>query len=402
MKRRRVKITGIGPVTPAGIGRETFWQGILEPVSRVRPYTKLGEDMGPFVAAHINYFDVKKYIAGFELPKGTARHTTFALAGVMLALTDAGLSFEDLRGKKCAVITGSSLLDFGGIGAAIETVNKKGVRGAQARVVYTTTLTTIPDVINQLCGITSRTLAVQTSCCAGMDAVGHAANLVANGEVDIALCGGTESPLHKFPLLELRAAGLTPPSVDMPARIARPFDRWRTTGVVSEGACMFVLEPEASPRRGYSYIAGYGYANDDSGDLCGGLTVAVKLAMAEARMRPAEIEAISAWGPGHKLIDQAEAEVMMRIFGSALPNIPVVSIKGAVGAALGAAPAIQIGAAALSQRHGILPPTVNWEFPDPACPLNLSGKSRIIDHASTLVNAHGVGNVNASIILQRC
>lgn len=402
MKRRRVKITGIGPVTPAGIGREAFWKGILEPVSRVRPFTDFGDGFGPFIAAQVENFNVGDYVGDFEVPKGSARHTLFALAGTVLALRDANLSLQELQQSNCAVVTGSSLLDFGAIGSAIDAVQKKGVRAAQARVVYTATLTSIPDVINRLCGITSRTLAMQTSCCAGLDAIGHAASLIASGNVDIALCGGTEAPLHRFPLLELRAAGLTPPSVDMPERMARPFDLWRTTGVVSEGACMFVLEAEESPRPGYSFVSGYAFSNDEADCLCGGLLTTGKLAIAEARLRLPDVDCINAWGPGHKAIDHAEAAVLMKLFGKSLADIPAVSIKGAVGAALGAAPAIQVAAASLGQYHSIIPPTANWDYPDPGCPLNLSKRARFIGHRATLINAHGVGSVNASLLIERC
>lgn len=402
MKRRRVKITGIGPVTPAGIGRDAFWQGILEPVSRIRPYNKFGEEFGPFVAAYISAFDIRKYYGDADLPKGSARHTLFAVAGVLLALEDAKISRKQLGKSHCAIVTGSSLVDFGGIGNAIEAVQERGARGAQARVVYTTTLSAIPDVINKVCGIVARTMTVQTSCCSGIDAIGHAADLVASGEVEIALCGGTESPLHRFPMLELRAAGLTPTTAELPERIARPFDKWRTTGVVSEGACMFVLEPDSSPRPGYSYVAGYAFANDEPDSLCSGITAAAKLAIAQARLRPSLIEAVSAWAPGHKLIDEGEARALTHIFGATLPGVPVSSIKGAIGAALGAAPAIQVGAAALAQRFSTIPPTVNWTHSDPACRLNLSNKPRAIAHASTLVNAHGVGSLNTCLVLERC
>jgi len=402
MKRRRVKITGIGPVTPAGIGRDSFWQGIQEPVSRIRPYTKLGEELGPFIAATVSAFDIKKHSQNVNLPNGTARHTFFAVAGAILALKDAGISMAELAKLPCAVVTGSSLVDFGGIGAAIDAVQKRGMRGAQPRVVFTTPLSVIPEVIGEVCGITARTLSIQTSCCSGIDAIGHAANLVASGEVEIAICGGTDCPLHRFPLVELRAAGLTPMTTDMHERFARPFDRWRTTGVVSEGACLFALEPESSPRPGYSFISGYAFANDNPGDLCSGLVSAGKLALAAAQLRPGQIEAISAWGPGHRLIDEGEARALQKIFGVGLADIPAVSIKGAIGAALGAAPAIQVGAAALAQHFGRIPPTVNWNYPDPACPLNLSSNARSIAHATTLVNAHGVGDVNACLVLERC
>lgn len=403
MKRRRVKITGVGPVTPAGIGKESFWRGIQEPLSRIKPYAKIGEEFGSFVAATVPNFDLGKLIGRrADLPKGTARHTSLAVAGTFLALADAGISMRELRSASCAIVSGSSLLDFGGIGGAIEAVNKGGARQAQARVVFTTTLTSVVDVVSQLCEITARTMSIQTSCCSGLDAIGKAAEMVATGEADIAICGGTECPLHRFPMLELRAAGLTPPTVELAERIARPFDLWRTTGVVSEGAAMFILEPETSPRVGYSYVSGYAFANDQSEKLCGGMVDSSRLALAAARLKPAEVDSINAWGPGHKLIDVAEAQAMIAVFGETLSAIPVFSLKGAIGSALGAAPAIQVAATALGQRFSTLAPTVNWQYPDPACPLNLSQRSRAVDHRSTLVNAHGVGSVNASLVLERC
>jgi 3-oxoacyl-(acyl-carrier-protein) synthase len=165
---------------------------------------------------------------------------------------------------------------------------------------------------------------------------------------------------------------------------------------------MFILEPESSPRPGYAFVSGYSYAIDDGDNLCSGLLTSGRLAMADARLSSVDIEAINAWGPGHKLIDSAESLVLKKMFGSALPGIPAVSIKGAVGAALGAAPAMQVAVAALGLSTGIIPATVNWEFPDPSCPLNLSGRPRQLPHGSVLVNAHGVGNINSSIVLVRC
>jgi 3-oxoacyl-[acyl-carrier-protein] synthase II len=403
MKRRRVKITGIGPVTPAGIGREDFWRGLQEPVSRVRPFTKFGGEYGPFIAAYFSDFDVGRYVPDrTQIPKGAPRHTLFAMAGAVLAMADAGITKEELLRLNCAAVTGSSLMDFGGITKSTDAVHKQGPKGAIARTIYTTNNAGMPDAIGRFFGLTTRTMTLQNSCCSGMDAVGYAAELVAGGRADLAICGGTEAPLHRCPLLELRAAGLTPATTDMPERFVRPFDRWRTTGVVSEGACMFILEPEESPRPGYSYVSGYSFANDEAGVLCGGMETAGRLALAEARMRPGEIDAISAWGPGHKLIDEAEAQAMVRLFEGGLRDIPAVSIKAAIGSPLGAAGAIQIGAAALAQRNSLIPPTVNWTHPDPACPFNLSAQPRHIEHTRTLVNAHGVGNVNASVILERC
>ena len=402
MKRRRVKITGIGPVTPAGIGKDEFWKGILEPVSRVRPYKGLGEEYGPFVAACVERFNIAKYVNRVALPKGAARHTLFAVAGAVLAVQDAGITKDELGRTNCAVVTGSSIMDFGGTIRSIDAVRDRGMKMAQARVLYAIGIGSVPSAINQAIGMNARTVALSNQCSSGMDAIGYAASLVASGEVDLAICGGTEAPLHRFPLIELRAADLTPATTEMPGRQARPFDLWRTTGVVGEGSCMFVIEAEGSIRPGYSYVTGYGFANDEGDDLCGGMVEAGKLAMAQAHVRASDIEVLNAWGPGHKLIDKAEVSAMRQLLGSHLPNIAAVSIKGAIGTPLGAAPAIQVAAAALAQKHGEVPPTVNWEFPDPDCDLTLSNRAREVAHRFTLVNSHGLGAINSSMILERC
>ena len=402
MKRRRVKITGIGPVTPAGIGKEDFWRGILEPVSRVRPFTGLGEEYGPMVAAYIDRLQIDDYLPREAIPKGSARHTVFAIVGAMLAIGDASLTLEEIRGMHSAVVTGSTLFDFGGIGKAIDGVARHGVRAANPRVVYTTNSASIGGAINEALGLHADAMTLQSSCASGLDAIGHAATLVASGIADIALCGGSDAPLHRFPLLELRAAGLTPTTDEMPGRLARPFDLWRTTGVISEGACMFVLEPEESPRPGYSFVRGYATANDPPNELCGGFIASGRRALGDARLHVSEVEAINAWGPGHRLIDPAEAGALNAVLGAAAKSIPCVSIKGAIGTPLSAAGPMQVAAAALGQRFGKIAPTVNWEFPDPSCPLKLSSRVREVEHRITLLNAQGLAGVNSTMLLERC
>jgi 3-oxoacyl-(acyl-carrier-protein) synthase len=256
--------------------------------------------------------------------------------------------------------------------------------------------------LHAVLGIPAQVLTLSNHCSSGMDALGLAADMVARGELDLAVCGGAEAPLHRFPLLELKAGGWTPASTELPGRMARPFDLWRTTGVVSEGACMFVIEPEDSPRPGYSYIDGYAFVSDEGDELCGGLAEAARFALAEARTKPMQVDVINAWGPGHPAVDAGEARAMIRVFGPALGEIPTVSIKGSIGTPLGAAPAIQIAVAALGHRHQRIPPTVNWEYPDPECPFNLSNQARDVAHERTLVNAHGLGGVNSAMVLRRC
>jgi 3-oxoacyl-(acyl-carrier-protein) synthase len=402
MKRRRVKITGIGPVTPAGIGKDEFWKGILEPVSRIRPFHNMGEANGPIVAAYIDGFDFDAYFPKSKLPKGSARHTEFAIAGAVLALRDAGLDLSAARQVRTVVVTGSALFDFEGIGNSILGVERRGARAANGRLAYTSTSSSVATAILAALELQGDSTTLQTSCASGLDAIGAAAGMVAQGRADLAICGGTDTPLFRFPILEFRAAGLTPRSTEGAHRVARPFDLWRTTGVISEAACMLVLEPEDSPRPAYAYIGGYEFANDLDDQLCSGMIDCGRQAIAAANVRPNDVNCINAWGPGHRIIDVAESRAMEKLFGERIHDIACVSIKGAIGAPLSAAGPLQIAVAALALQQQVIPPTVNFEFPDPDCKLQLSSKARFVSHDTTIVNAHGAGGLNSCAVIQKC
>jgi 3-oxoacyl-(acyl-carrier-protein) synthase len=329
------------------------------------------------------------------------RHTQFALAGAVLAVRDCGLTLAGLRDASPLVIVGASLMDFGVMNRIMDMMLRKGTAAGLPSAVFNSSVSAISGAIAEAVGGGTRTLTLQSACCSGLDAIGHAANSIASGEAEIAICGGTEAPLHFHPMLELKLAGLTPDSAELPERICRPFDLWRTTGVISEGAAILVLEPEESPRPGYALVEGYAYATDPAAMPVDGLREAIRLALANAGVRPGQVDCISAWGPGHKLVDRAEAQVLQAVFGARLREIPASSIKGAIGNPLGAGGAIQVVAAALGLRDGVIPPTVNWQFPDPDCPLNLSAAARLVAHRLTLVNSHGLSGTNACLVLSK-
>jgi 3-oxoacyl-(acyl-carrier-protein) synthase len=400
MKLRRVKITGIGPVTPAGIGREAFWRGIQEPVSRVRRLDYLPDNLGAFVATWMPNFALEDYVENIQpVLRRAARHTHLAVAGAALALRDAGIGADDEVLAKAVVYSGTSLMDFGAITKETEAVSKRGLRGISPRLIYSSSVACIASSIAQTFAPQGISMAVQSSCCAGLDAIGQGAAMVASGVADIAICGGSEAPLHKHPMVEFRAAELTPANPDQPEKQCRPFDLWRTTGVIGEGAAIFVLEADSSPRPGYCWVDGYAFAGDYSGNICSGLNTAMFRAIKNANINLDAVDVISAWAPGHKIIDAAEARALREVFGGRLSNIAVYSIKGAIGNPLGAAPAIQVAAAALALRDGKLPPTVNWDFPDPACKLSLSATMQRIQHSYSLVNAHGLAGMNSAMVL---
>lgn len=400
MRRRRVKITGIGPVTPAGVGRDNFWQGILEPVSRVTAIKSFREEAGPFVGAVVPEFELEDFVSDVS-SKRMPRHTQFAIAAAQLALADAGLTIEALSRYRTAVLVGAALMDFGTINKSVEIILRKGPINGLPTSVSTASVSSIGGAISESLGQSTLTMAFQSACCSGLDAIGHAAKLIVSGEADVAICGGTEAPIYFHPMLELRMAGLAPGNPERPESQCRPFDLWRTTGVIGEGACMLVLEPEESPRPAYGYIRGYAYATDTGGNLCSGLAGAIRHTLANASMRPQDVSTISAWGPGHREIDKAESRSLVEVFGSELAAIPAYSIKGSIGNPLGAAGAIQVACSALGLRHGVVPPTVNWNYADPDCNLCLDPNLRHVVHDSALINSHGVSGTNACLLISR-
>jgi len=398
--RRRVKITGIGLVTPAGIGRDSFFKGINESISRVRLLSQLDQSAGPFVGAEITDFDLARYAPDYN-PKRLSRHTQLGLAAAILALADAALTHVQANELNPIVVTGTSLMDFDRISREIHLVEKKGPRYAMARNLYETSLVNVPGTISAFVGPAARMFSLQSSCCSGLDAIGQAAELVATGQTKLAIAGGTECPLTYHPMVEFNAAELSPANTEEPEKACRPFDLWRSTGVLGEGSSILILEPEESPRAAYAWITGYGYENDANGLAAEGIADAARIALANAGRRPEEVNYICAWGPGHRVIDTNEAAAMRRVFGDLLADIPVSSIKGSIGTALAAAGAIQVASAALSLKHGITPPTVNWETPDPQCSLNLSARPRYLSTNVALVNAHGLSGSNAVLVVER-
>lgn len=398
MRALAAKITGIGPITPVGVGRDAFWQGIINGTQGIRLIKKFRPDAGAFVGGIVDERipEPPTSAPGF---KKLPRHTQFAVAAARLALQDAGISEDELERRRVGIFVGAALMDFGTINRSVEMILRRGpICGIPTSVTAGSVSAIGAAIINDL-GISAKSMTFQSACCSGLDAIGHAAMQVASGEVEVAICGGTEAPLYFHPMLEFRMAGLAPASADDPFGQCRPFDLWRTTGVIGEGACMLVLEPLSSPRRAYGVIRGYSYATDSDGELCSGLLSAIRGAISDAAISNSDIGALSAWGPGHREVDRAEAKVLETVFGKDLVTIPAASIKGAIGNPLGAAGAIQVGCAAVGLSTGIIPPTVNWQRPDPDCALSLGMKARRVPHRNVLVNSHGLSGTNACLVI---
>jgi 3-oxoacyl-(acyl-carrier-protein) synthase len=233
------------------------------------------------------------------------------------------------------------------------------------------------------------------------EAIAGAALAIANGSTDLAICGGADVALSEKIIPEMEKLGLSSGHAREPEKQCRPFDLWRTTGVAGEGACMFVLEPEESPRGGHAHIAGVGHAYDRSGAAWSSLSEALRLALGNARLRSKEIDCIYAEGLGHKTYDLAEANALRSALGKHLATVPVTSSSGAIGNALSASGAIRAGFAALALKHSMIAPTVNWFYPDPSCPLNLSSSPRQMSIGVTLVTGYELGGNVGCLLLRK-
>lgn len=401
MKQRRVKITGIGMVTPAGFGPLEFEKGILSGRSYIKRLDQLEDELGGFSGAVIPKFRLLDWLpqtAGNRYP----RQVQVAMIATKLAVEDAGLTFEQVKKLKPIVMGGAALMAPESVTRAVLAVERKGPKYSLPQTILKAPVSYISRAIAGLINGVVRTQTFQSDCCSGIDSVGHAAEVVASGEADIAICGGVECPLTPHPMTELRASELSPYGSDSADKICRPFDLWRTTGAISEGACFFTLEPEDSPRAAIGWVDGYSYSTDTDGEIAQGLCSAITLALNNAHILPSEVDHMSCWGPGHRIIDRAEAQAVNDVFGELTMNIPAYSIKGAIGNALGAAPAIQLGCAALAMKGNYIPATVNWQYPDPACRLNLSGETRRISSNCALINAHGLNGTNSAVVLKKC
>lgn len=412
MSARHVVVTGVGVVTPVGIGKPRFWESLLAGRSGIRNITLFDTSgLRARIAGEIQDFDPRKHI-GFPIKvKRMARHTQFALAAAHEAIADADLPIGakggGRRGGPVLVCMGVTTTAFDIVESAHRLLLRSQAGAATPYVVSSAAPQAVATTISEVMGVDSQAMTISTACAAGIDAIAVAANAIRAGQTEVALAGGADSPISLIPYASLDAAGLASRVNGAPDKASRPFDEGRDSGVIAEGAGLLVLESlEHALSRGappYLEIAGFGMRTDpDLTRPSCGLDLSMRQALANAAVLPQDIDYISAWGPGHPTLDRIETEMIKRVFGHRAYALPVTSIKGNIGNPLAAAGSIQMAAVCLAFREGLLPPTANLENPDPACDLDyVPGGPRAVDLGCALVNAHGIGGGNSSIVVTR-
>ena len=409
MKRNRVVITGMGILAPNGIGIEEFWQSLVEGRSGIGPITLFDpSDLKSRIAGEVKNFDPHNYIEPELKPKRMARHTQFAYAATMMALEDAGLEISQSDfPSPTPVVVGVSTSALDVIENVFRISDDRGVNAISPNALGASKPQAAANVIADRIGARAHAATVSSACPSGLDAVALAANMIRSGAAEMAIAGGADAPLTKHGMASFIATGLSSVRNGEPEKASRPFDLERDSGVISEGAGMFVLEElERAQARGariYLEVSGYATQRDRAPEhLASGLADSMSLALANASHSPNDVDYISAYGPGHPVLDSAEVRYIKEVFGQRAYEIPISSIKGVTGNPLAAGGPLQLAACALSFRDQLIAPTANCELPDPELDLDfVPQRARKAKLDCILMNVRGLGGSASSLVVDR-
>jgi 3-oxoacyl-[acyl-carrier-protein] synthase II len=404
--KHRVAVTGLGVVSPLGIGVEPFWTNVLAEHVAIRTITRFPTaGYSSTVAAEIDDFDAAAFVGSKRL-RWTDRFSQFALAATRMAIEDAQLTIGD-DGTGTGVFIGSAL---GGLAYADEqhdvfrAAGLEAVRPLLAISVFGGAATC--NVAMEF-GIRGPNVANGNSCASGAVAIGDAFRAIARGEIRSALAGGCEAPLSPLVFGAFTVIRAMSTRNDDPSGACRPFDRTRDGFVMAEGAAMLVLERYDDARaRGahvYGEIAGYGLTNDAyhmSAPQPAGTfnALAMRHALADAELDPADIDTINAHGSGTPLGDAGEAAALRLVFGERTPQIPLTATKGQHGHALGATGAWEAVLSLLAMERGIVPRVVNCDDPDPQCAVGALAEPLLRAPRAVLSASAGFGGINAALV----
>ena len=407
---RRVVITGLGPITAVGVGKKAFWEGMTNGKSGIGPVTRFDPSLfNARSAAEINDWEPEKFFPSQRL-KRLDRYAQFAVGSAKLALEDSGLSFspEDPQAR-VGVSFGTAL---GGVSNA-EKQHVSFVHGGPKSVHQTIALQVFGGSAHCNIAIEFGLRGVGTtnsnSCASGNVAIGEGYRYIRDGWADVVVAGGAEAPLS--PLSFGAFAFIRTMSRCDPSVACRPFDRNRDGFVMGEGAASLILEEyDHATARGahiYGEVVGYSLNNDayhmtsplPSGDSC---IRAMEDALSAARINPDQIDYISGHASSTQLNDANECTCVKKVFGSQATKIPVSGTKAFYGHPLGASAAIEAAVCLLAMQHDFVPPTLNYQTPDPTCDLDVvpnQPRQKPIHYA--LSNAFGFGGINSCVVFRK-
>ncbi|AST00288.1 beta-ketoacyl-[acyl-carrier-protein] synthase II [Geobacillus thermocatenulatus] len=410
MEKRRVVVTGIGAVTPLGNDAETTWKNIIAGQSGIDIVTRVNPDDFPAkVAAEVKDFDPSLFIDRREARK-MDRFTQFAVAAALMAVKDANLDIHESNAERVGVWIGSGIGGMETFEQQFEIFQQRGYRRVSPFFVPMM----IPDMaagqVSIILGAKGINSCTVTACATGANSIGDAFKVIQRGDADVMITGGTEAPITKMSFAGFCANTALSTNPD-PKTASRPFDKNRDGFVMGEGAGIVVLEElEHALRRGakiYAEIVGYGATADayhitapaPGGE--GGVR-AMRQALQDAGLKPEDIDYINAHGTSTEYNDKYETAAIKEVFGDHAYKLAVSSTKSMTGHLLGATGAVEAIFSVLAIRDGIIPPTINYETPDPECDLDyVPNEARRQDVRAVLSNSFGFGGHNATLIFQK-
>ncbi|HUP46200.1 MAG TPA: beta-ketoacyl-ACP synthase II [Thermoanaerobaculia bacterium] len=411
MNKRRVVVTGLGMISPLGVGNQATWQALLEGRSGVGPITKFdASDYSCRIAGEVKGFHPEQWIEKKEVKKSdTFIH--YAVAAAAMAAEDAGLDTSKEDSDRVGVIIGSGI---GGL-PLIEEMHKKLLERGPSRM----SPFFIPGLIVNLAsgqvsirfGCKGPSSAPATACATGAHAIGDSMKIIRYDEADVMFAGGSEAVISPLAVGGFAAMRALSTRNDEPERASRPWDAERDGFVMGEGSGIVILEErEHALARGakiYCELTGYGMSSDafhitspsEDGE---GMARVMARALKDAGLQPADIGYINAHGTSTPVGDKTETIAIKRVFGEHAYRLAVSSTKSMTGHLLGAAGGLESAIAALVVRDGVLPPTINYENPDPECDLDyVPNKARKAEVQHVLSNSFGFGGTNATLVFSK-
>ena len=394
-------ISAMGLAAPGALDPETFWKIVRSGQTAISRIKRLDtSESGCSFGGEVPPFDLSLLPAELR-PKRVARHTQLLLWAARQLKGDV----ERLP-QRPSIRLG---LATSCVSMVAESGVARSMKGGAAASPYAASQSpphAAAGAIARYLGSSGDVLTVSTACAAGLEAIGLAARDIVTGATDYVIAGGADCAIGLTPLAEFVRSGFSSTRNSCPEKASRPFDVFADSGVCAEGAGLFLIEEKsAALARGATIlaeIAGYGSHLDEDKDVPGsGWSRSIRAALDSAGWSPGMIDSVSAWGPGHPVIDRVEARTLAEILGSQSAHVPVYSIKGAIGNPLAAAGPLQVAAAIFSFRDGVVPPTANLDVPIPEAPLDfVRAEARYSFPETALLNAHGIGGANVTLLLK--
>jgi 3-oxoacyl-[acyl-carrier-protein] synthase II len=418
MQKRRVVITGLGVVTPLGEELQLFWNRLLEGKSGIKPLTRIeGLDQypvrfgGEITPADFNPVNSLGKDSAHKALKRLDTFSVYALCAGVHAVNDSGLDFTEENTHRAGVVVGSGIGGITTMEEEYDVLRAKGVRRVSPFTVPKLMVNAGAGNLSIQWGLKGPVSATATACATAGNAIIDAYKTIQYDDADIMIAGGSEAAITKLGMAAFCALRALSTRNDEPTKASRPFEKNRNGFVMSEGAGIVVLEEyEHAMARGariYAELVGVGAtgdgchitAPDENGS---GAAAAMEKAIREAKINPEQINYINAHGTSTELGDLAETKAVKKVFGTAAKGVAISSTKSSLGHSLGASGGIELVISALALTHGKLPPTINYDEPDPECDLDyVPNIARDAEVKYAMSNSFGFGGHNTSLLISK-